>query len=114
MASAPREGSQLPSLSRETSLALQFSLYTQRQSGCAMAFLRHIWHAAPPALRTWSGTSKTPEGVAYVPVAHLMPGSCLMMSITGTLNGLETSAQELRPDLSVVMETLTDGSFGSE
>lgn len=37
-----------------------------------------------------------------------------MISITGTLNGLETSAQELRPDLSVVMETLTDGSFGSE
>lgn len=37
-----------------------------------------------------------------------------MMFITGALNGMETSAQELRPDPSMVTETLTDGSFGSE
>lgn len=70
-------------------------------------------HAAPPALRSWSGTSKAPEGVAYVPVAHLVPSLCLMMFITVALNGMETSAQELRPDWSVVTQTLTDGSFSS-
>lgn len=118
MTSAPREVSQLPSLGTETSLVLQLSLYTQGQSGCAMALLCHIWpvpeRAAPPALRSWSGTPKAPEGVAYVPVAHLKPGLCLMMLITVALNGMETSAQEPGPDWSVVTQTLTDGSFGRD
>lgn len=71
-------------------------------------------HAAPPALRSWSGTLKAPEGVAYVPVAHLMPGLCLIMFITVALNDMEIYAQELRPDWSGVIQALTDGSFSSE
>lgn len=115
MTPAPRGVSQLPSLSTETSLVLQLSLYTRGQRVCAMAFLCQIWHvpkhAAPPTLRSQSGTSKAPAGV---PVAHLMPGLCLMTCIPVALNGMETSAQELRPEQSVVTPLLTDGSFSSE
>lgn len=78
--------------------------------------LCHIWHvpehAAPPALRSWCGISKAPEGVAYVPAAHLMPGLCLMMLITVALNDMETSAEELRSDQSVEIQTLSEGTQG--
>lgn len=41
-----------------------------------------------------------------------MPGLCLMMLITVALNDMETSAEELRSDQSVEIQTLSEGTQG--